>query len=1536
MINFRHITLASNFYTTKFSANRQNTEYTVGNRTDRIVQGTPSVLYDEVVFCKELKIIYTHGAFYEANSAQFDLDAFVTKGELIDNYVNKTDLDNYYTKPQTDNTFVKKSTLENNYYDKDTTFDLFVTKNRLISDYFNKSDIEENYYTKRQTNNLLDQKQDIISGEGVISVEDNVVKADLSDYYNKSEVDTKLDQKQDIISGEGVISVENNVVKADLSDYYDKSEVYTKQETDNLLDQKQDIISGEGVISVENNVVSADLSDYYNKETVDNKLATKQNLISGNPGEVLYHNGSDVFTQEVLGENLVVTTQTDLDKCKNISPSFKTVLESWQRFSHLNGVNNAKPADLSGWEYLEDLNTVRQNNNSESYAGFISPKSYSNYELTIRVFSDDTVVNDDDSIGLVAAFAKDSNGREHTLSFIRSIGTSSGSTSKISIRWVCVLDYCAFALDSTANGQKILANKSTAVPTASGIAKWADVPTGSVIYVKREGNVFTAKCSNFNSRTLVEESTMTINLDTLTENGQNTTLNLFKGSSPWGYSTFSQAHSMYENISVVDPSFVIFDLVNSAVLTFDSATSSWVPVAGQNPIELLGAGRFSYNNVTNKLFYNNGTSVIELTSKYYAGSNIEIEDNTISATIDTDDLDLSDYYKKSEINTKLTNYYTKSEVNSEFDNLSTVASTGSYNDLVDTPELQNLTAGENIEITDSVISAVDTKYTAGEGIEIDEDNKISLVQEEKITEKPAEDDQEANVFYNYNGVKVVVPRGNGYFNLFNNYVVPDSEGDQLFPKGLYIQDDTRSITEIDASIYELWAGIKKSSYILEFNEDLVAEVMELGYTTISNAETKIKNTLDLYYMNNCFSNSIDAKINYECIFSELSNGDYDPLLLRLPLSNRVFSSSIYYYHDQSEVPSNLQIIQKGDYFYDLLGNLYTVSSVGFSSSNILFLSVNFSGILSKKTADSFSITLEETSPSSTTDSVVNIINRYVGEEIVKVKLPTTVSATAKLDSSSSSYSDNPATSRKPYRVTCPFKGFYKNSNDQYCYVYGPSESETINIAMTKRLTQLRNQSSSKQLTLTFCGFLTFGTPYSIELPIQYTTDDTEIQGFNWTSKETSIDDILSDTSINAVQNKVITTELAKIRTEFVPHYIELPNDGNKGDIVQYIGYTDNYFTNGYFYKYDNIIIPPNTNYISLNNDYPKFKRGVYTEIESPTNFSSLGIVQVISDNFYGDYTIAEGQDEYGTLSNFPSIRFDFFGVPDKTDGAELMKGLDYIQVGELAADEAGNLYRISEVDPNYRNFIIKVKLEIYRLAYDFTLKRNSEPDVTYKLSNVLSQILSETWISIVLTSSTSIQYSLFKTFANYRGDTIYAYKYSSGTSMTGPMYCCSTKLVDGVVRPTFAGFLYWSNWVQTIYIETGSLTIKPQIYTSGNVSVTSEHLGWSQIDVQPNDGGTDLSNYYTKPEVNSLLANKQGTLSSGDAIEITNDTISVTVDDALSTDSENPVQNKVVTSSLSSKVSNLGGVSNMLALTENEYNALETKDSNTLYIIVDD
>lgn len=70
--------------------------------------------------------------------------------------------------------------------------------------------------------------------------------------------------------------------------------------------------------------------------------------------------------------------------------------------------------------------------------------------------------------------------------------------------------------------------------------------------------------------------------------------------------------------------------------------------------------------------------------------------------------------------------------------------------------------------------------------------------------------------------------------------------------------------------------------------------------------------------------------------------------------------------------------------------------------------------------------------------------------------------------------------------------------------------------------------------------------------------------------------------------------------------------------------------------------------------------------------------------------------------------------------------------------------------------------------------------------------------------------------------------------------------------------------------------------------------------------GGDLSNYYTKSEVNTALNAKQNTLVSGTNIKtINNQSIlgsgnievqggSVTVDTALSSTSENPVQNKVI------------------------------------------
>ena len=51
-------------------------------------------------------------------------------------------------------------------------------------------------------------------------------------------------------------------------------------------------------------------------------------------------------------------------------------------------------------------------------------------------------------------------------------------------------------------------------------------------------------------------------------------------------------------------------------------------------------------------------------------------------------------------------------------NFAEVATSGSYNDLSDKPTIINYTAGDNIDITNGVISATDTTYTAGTGINI--------------------------------------------------------------------------------------------------------------------------------------------------------------------------------------------------------------------------------------------------------------------------------------------------------------------------------------------------------------------------------------------------------------------------------------------------------------------------------------------------------------------------------------------------------------------------------------------------------------------------------------------------------------------------------------------------------------------------------------------------------------------------------------------------------------------------------------------------
>ena len=497
-----------------------------------------------------------------------------------------------------------------------------VTKAQIgLGNVDNTSDLDKPISTATQE--AIDGKQDKILAGDNISISGNIISAivptktsqltndsdfitnnDINGKADKSYVDEKLSEKQNKIIAGANITISGNVVSAivptktsDLtndSNFITNNDIVGKADKSEIPTKTSQLTNDSNFITNNNIVGKAD------KSYVDEKLSKKQDIITGNSGEVVYHNGSNVFTQQILNEGFVCPTEEDVNICKNNSPSFSDVFNTWKKFSHLNGNDNAISSEINAWTYDSGKDTIIQPLNTSSYVGFISPKSYSSYDITVRCYSTGT---DNDTIGLVAAFATDSNNKQHTLSFLRSPGGTSAS-------WVCLLDYNNFALTSTSYGQTMIVNKSSS--TTSNNSNWntTTIGTGTVINMTRNGNILSAVCSQFNSSVLDEKTRINVDLDELSATYP--TLSLFKGSSPWGYSNFSQPNSMYENIAVTDPDGYIFDIPNNKVLRYDNSKKDWTTVSGQTPISSLGAGRLSYNKITGKLFYCNGSSIFQI------------------------------------------------------------------------------------------------------------------------------------------------------------------------------------------------------------------------------------------------------------------------------------------------------------------------------------------------------------------------------------------------------------------------------------------------------------------------------------------------------------------------------------------------------------------------------------------------------------------------------------------------------------------------------------------------------------------------------------------------------------------------------------------------------------------------------------------------------------------------------------------------------------------------------------------------------------
>ena len=219
---------------------------------------------------------------------------------------------------------------------------------------------------------------------------------------------------------------------------------------------------------------------------------------------------------------------TDIDELSTIinsgtvNPSLEMskIIDTWYRFVHYNKAavqymdytnNNDIPQgqnltthdwytnylnkDKNGWEYISSTNTIRDNYDYCTYAALLSDLNLSSYYLRVFVNTHD----DDDHFCFVIGYMKDSQGVEHTLTYIRAAGAYNTSNKKDTYygydKYVDSRVWCALVYDFCNATQTIIADKSK----DTGIAPYYQNEGEFRIQlsIERVGNSFEFKSTQF-------------------------------------------------------------------------------------------------------------------------------------------------------------------------------------------------------------------------------------------------------------------------------------------------------------------------------------------------------------------------------------------------------------------------------------------------------------------------------------------------------------------------------------------------------------------------------------------------------------------------------------------------------------------------------------------------------------------------------------------------------------------------------------------------------------------------------------------------------------------------------------------------------------------------------------------------------------------------------------------------------------------------------------------------------------------------------
>ena len=300
-----------------------------------------------------------------------------------------------------------------------------------------------------------------------------------------------------------------------------------------------------------------------------------------------------------------------------------------------------------GWRYHNDMRILFNPVNSADYCGYVSDKEYLDYDILVRCYTINrafdfngthydpmtSAYDDDDFLGVVAGFTTDEDGFQHTITFLRTAGNT--GSQDMPLLWSCSIDPIYYYLNNVNSCRKICTFNES-VNESGRATKWKNAGDGALIHITRKGNVFRACTSKLvvngvydplhpENSTIVEspESEIILNLDDLTYQTYGSDpikitdpmsiklLKLFKDKPcKYGIASHSQGYSAFDIIKYPGNRKII-DLVNNKVWQYVYSKNDWVEI-DQSIYDAFGRGKFSYNSVTKKLFWQKEQEIIEI------------------------------------------------------------------------------------------------------------------------------------------------------------------------------------------------------------------------------------------------------------------------------------------------------------------------------------------------------------------------------------------------------------------------------------------------------------------------------------------------------------------------------------------------------------------------------------------------------------------------------------------------------------------------------------------------------------------------------------------------------------------------------------------------------------------------------------------------------------------------------------------------------------------------------------------------------------